>query len=261
MERFLYLTLNPESLISSMLSPLEFGNYLAVGAKKRTHGQAMYFEVDQNTVSDYLPWDFIEKRCVPHPDGTLKRSVFLSIYRVLEVTPLQALKNLYLVTDDGIVLELQRVPYDVKKEEEKALHLYQELCPVTPRIVSTLPPYKFAQFVTNKANKIYVPKIVFVELQLDDLATNPAKGSVEKLPYPNIKHLRDCLVSLQQDVMKTTKTVIRFFYGDLLYRACKNGFFAGSQDTFLFYPFPTIEEFKTKHYIWWKSATTIGFWE
>lgn len=259
MERFLYLTITPEALISSMLPPLEFGNYLSVGSSKRSRAQSMYFEVDQNIASDYLPWDFIEERCVPHPDGKPKRSVYLNIYRVLEVTPLHALKSLYLATDDGRVLERQIAPYDVSKEEEGALRLYQELCPVTPRIVSTLPPYKFAQFVTNKASHVYLPKIVFCELSLDDLAINPETGSADNLPYPNIEHLRTCLVSLQHDTQKRTKTALRFFQGDVPYRTCKNGFFAGAPGTFLYYPFPTIEELQEKYYTWWKSATTIGF--
>lgn len=33
MERYLYLSITPEALISSMLPPAEFGNYQAVGTK------------------------------------------------------------------------------------------------------------------------------------------------------------------------------------------------------------------------------------
>lgn len=43
MKRYLYLSLLPEALIASMLPPEEFGNYLAVGTKKRTRGQAIFF--------------------------------------------------------------------------------------------------------------------------------------------------------------------------------------------------------------------------
>ena len=258
MERYLYLTLTPEALISSMLKPSEFGNYIAIGAKKRTRGQAIFFEIDQDLASDYIPWDFVEKRCIPDKIGNPKSSVYLSIYRVLEVIPLNALKNLYLVTDDGRVLELKKAKYNKKKETDNELHLYQELCPVTPRIASSLPPTKLMQLVTDKTHPIYVPKLVFVELILNELAIDPIKGSSDNLPYTNLEHLRDCLVSLQQTPDKSTKTVIRFFQGELLYRTCKNGFFAGSQGTFLYYPFPTIEELEGKYYTWWRSATLIG---
>ena len=112
MNRYLYLTLLQESLISSMLPPEEFGIYLAVGTEKRSRDQAMYFEVDADLIKDQLPMAYIERRCVPTPTGGPKRSVYLSIYRALESIPLKALKSLYLVTYDGRVLELKQKPYD-----------------------------------------------------------------------------------------------------------------------------------------------------
>ncbi len=257
MKRYLYLTVTPEALISSMLSPVEFGNYLAVGSKKRTRGQAIFFEIDQELASDFLSPEFIEERCVPKEDGTPKSSVYLSIYRVLELIPLHAFKNLYLATDDGKVLELQKSDYDTKNEGE-GLHLYQELCPVTPRIASVLSPYKFSHFVTDKTQNISVPKLIFVELELNGLAQAPENAPVGNLPYYNIDHLRDCLIGLKDGYEKMTKTVIRFYQGELLYRTCKNGFFVGAQGKFLYYPFPSLKELEEKHFTWWRSALSTG---
>ncbi len=257
MKRYLYLSLTPEALIASMLSPEEFGNYLAVGTKKRTRGQAIYFEVDIEEVKDLLPLDLIERKCIPTKDGTPKRTVYLSIYRVLEKIPLKALKKLYLATDDGRVLSLEKGTYDNNSDKEK-LHLYQEICPVTPRIASTLSPKKFAKRVTDNKQNVSVPKIVFVELQIGELASAPRNGKSENLPYSNIPHLRDCLINLQEDD-KYTKTVIRFFQGDFLYRTCKNGFFVGAADEFIYYPFPTKEELEDKYFPWWRSALNTGF--
>ncbi|MDZ7762847.1 MAG: hypothetical protein U5K00_00250 [Melioribacteraceae bacterium] len=100
MKKYVYLSLTPEALIASMLPPHDFGTYMAVGTKKRTRGQAIFFEVDQDKLNSHFPLDLIEKRCVPQENGKPKRSVYLSIYRVLEHTPLDALKNLYLTTDE-----------------------------------------------------------------------------------------------------------------------------------------------------------------
>jgi len=36
----LYLSTIPEALIASMLTPLDFGVYYAVGMEKKSHGQA-----------------------------------------------------------------------------------------------------------------------------------------------------------------------------------------------------------------------------
>ncbi len=257
MQRYLYLSLMPEALIASMLPPEEFGNYLAIGTKKRTRGQAIFFEVDPNFESDYFNLKDIEARCIPHPDGKPKSSVYLSIYRVLENIPLNNLKNLYLVTDDGKVLGLEKSNYvDSEKEE---LHLYQQLCPVTPQIASRYNPREFMKFVTNRTQPVSVPKLVFVELILDDLANDPKNASADNLPYLNIDHLRDCLIGLKQENNKFTKTVIRYLQGDILYRTCKNGIFVGDQESLIYYHFPSKDELLSKYYSWYRSALVLGF--
>lgn len=257
MKRYLYLSLLPEALIASMLPPQEFGNYLAVGTKKRTRGQAMFFEVDPNFDSDYFKLKDIDILCKPHEDGTPKRSKYFSIYRVLEHVPLNMLKNLYLTTDDGRVLELKQAEYTSRNDTK--LRLYQQLCPVNPRIASSLEPIDFVKFITNPSNRISVPKIVFVQLGLNNLSTDPVNGSDENLPFPNIQHLRDCLTELKVVKDKPTKTVIRFMQGDFLYRTIKNGFYVGDQNDFLFYKFPSIEELENEYYPWWRSALVLGF--
>jgi len=257
MKQYLYLSLWPEALIASMLPPEQFGNYLAIGTKKRTRGQAMFFEVDSNFDSVYFNLEELKKLCKPHEDGTPKRSKYFSIYRVLEHIPLEYLKNLYLVTDDGRVLELKKGEYRIRQDNK--LRLYQQLCPVNSRVASSLKPEEFVKFITNSNNPISVPKIVFVQLGLNDLASDPVNGSDQNLPFPNIQHLRDCLTELKISDEKQTKTVIRFMQGDLLYRTIKNGFFVGDQEHFFFYEFPSIEQLENEYYSWWRSALVLGF--
>lgn len=257
MKRYLYLSLTPESLISSMLTPEAFGNYLATGTKKRTRGQAMFFEVDMEIVKDLLPMEYIEDRCVPQEGGRPKSSVYLSIYRVLETIPLKALLKLYLVTDDGRVLGLERGSYDEK--ESKKLHLYQELSPVSPRVASRLAPNEFNSLITGGTEKVSVPKLAFVELDLGELAENPDGAKIDNLPYQNVQHLRDCLMILKTEEGKNNKTIIRTFNRDLFYRTIKNGFFVGDKNEMIHYPFPSINELENKHYAWWRSANTMGF--
>jgi hypothetical protein len=257
MKRFIYLSLTPEALIASMLPPEDFGNYLATGTKKRTRGQAIFFEVNMEAIKDMLPMDYIEKRCVPQEGGRPKSSVYLSIYRALESIPIEALGNLYLTTDDGRVLKLKQGEF--KDEGIDQLHLYQELCPVNPRIASSLSPEVFLNEMTGGKEKVSVPKLVFVELRLDGLATDAENSPVQDLPYQNMVHLRDCLMILKNEKGKTKKTIMRFFKRDLLYRTIKNGFFVGDKDKMLFYPFPTQQELENEYYAWWRSANTMGF--
>ncbi len=84
----LYLSLIPEALIASMLPPQEFGVYYTVGYSKKMRGQAMFIELDPDFRHDFFPIEQGIARCVPHENGSLKKSVYIATYRVLEHIPL-----------------------------------------------------------------------------------------------------------------------------------------------------------------------------
>ena len=253
MSKYIYLTCNPEALVASMLPPDGFGYYLSTGTKKRNKGQAIFFEVDLDMISGKTDMDSLNKRCVAKPDGSPKSSVYLSVYKVLENTPLEALKNLYLTTDHGCVLELKRADYDRNRDTVNALHLYQELCPVSPMVASSLAPSVFLKRLTDGSIPIVLPKLFFVELKLGELATNPLYGSAEHLPYPNIGHLRDCLEIIKGEYEKHMKTVHRIFTGELLYRTIDTGFYIGSKDDLAFYPYPKMAELEKLNYNFFRA--------
>lgn len=248
MNKYIYLTCNPEALVASMLPPEGFGHYLSTGTKKRNKGQAIFFEVDLNKIETLIDMTSLDKRCVAKPDGSPKSSVYLSVYKVLETIPLSALKSLYLTTDHGCVLELKKSVYDKTIEPENALHLYQELCPVNPLVASSLAPSVFLKRLTDGSIPIVLPKLFFVELKLGELATNPLSGSAEHLPYPNIGHLRDCLEIIRGEYEKHMKTVHRIFSGELLYRTIDTGFYVGTKDDIVYYPYPKMAELENINY-------------
>jgi hypothetical protein len=248
MSKYVYLTSNPEALVASMLPPEAFGLYLSTGTKKRNRGQAIYFEVDLDKIAHLIDMDSLNKRCVVKPDGKPKSSVYLSVYKVLENIPLNALRSLYLSTDHGSVLELKKITYDLSGEPKDALHLYQELCPVNPMVASSLPPSVFLKKLTDGSIPIVLPKLFFVELKLDELALNPLSGSAEALPYQNIGHLRDCLEIIRGEHEKHMKTVNRIFSGELLYRTIHTGFYVGSKSEILYYPYPKMNELEKINY-------------
>lgn len=254
MKIHLYLSLIPEALIASHLPPEEFGNYISVGSQKRSRGQALFFEVDPNFESDYLPIADLAERCPPHPDGSPRHSAYLSIYQTLEHTPIANLGRLYLVTDDGRVLSLERGEF--VPEPERKYHLYQEFCPVGPRVTSLLSPPDFGKHITNRNEPVSVPRIVFADLRLEKLAHDPQAVDVENLPYFNIRHLRDCLTELDRKQGKPTKTVIRRMPGEVLYRTIRRGFYVIDQEDFAFYPMPSRDELEGEYWDWWRSAQT-----
>lgn len=250
MKKFVYLCITPESLIASHLPPSEFGSYLATGTKKRLRGQAMFLEVDAEKIKD-LPMDHMNEKLVPGKNGEPKHSLYLSIYRALEKTPLEAMKSLYLATDDGKVMELSPETYTTRNKN--VIHLYQQLNPISTRVASKLSPPEFVNFLTNPSKPVSAPRVILVDLKLNKLAEDP-KAPIQNLPYPNPDHLRTCLSTLMASEERLTKTVIRQYQCDLSYRTIENGFFVGDQESYLFYPFPSTEKLEGEYYSWWRSA-------
>jgi len=253
METHLYLSLLPEALIVSMLNPEEFGSYYAVGSSKKSRGQAMFFEVDPNYRNTYFRMDEALKRCVPHEDGRPKASIYVSVYRVLEHIDPSALLDLHLTTQDGRTLALKAS--DVLPEGEEGLHMYQEVVPVSPLVVSRHDPVSFYELIVKTpASLVSVPAITFAELQLGELANDPEMGMLNNLPYNNPDHLRQCLSEVKTKFV-STKMVDRTHSPVIPYRTIKNGFFVGNYDKLRYYALPSAETLRSENYRWFRSAS------
>jgi hypothetical protein len=248
---YLYLTTTPEALVASMLPAHEFGTYLATGTRKRSRGEAMYFSLRDDFASDFFDLSRVEKECVPHANGEPKHSLYLGIYRVLEHVPLSAINNLFLVTKDGRVLELTQAP--VPTEYPGRFHLYDELCPVHPLVVSALNPPEFTRFITDPGKPLHLPRICFAEMQLGELAEGiQAKAPIDEKGQPLV-HIYDCIMALEGKPGQT-KTVDRTHHPAGWCRAFKNGFFVGDQTGMIYFPFPAKEELEREHHEWLRSA-------
>ncbi|MCG2770262.1 MAG: hypothetical protein L6435_18085 [Anaerolineae bacterium] len=250
----LYLSMTPEALIASMLTPEQFGVYYAVGAQKKTRGQAVFCEIDPAFRHDFFRIEEGIQRCVPLDDGMPKTSIYISVYRVLEHVPLEAIQRLYLVTQDGRVLGLDSST-DLP-EEAVGAHLYHEIAPVHTRVVSTLGPRGFFDLIARDPDSLLsLPVVCFVELRLGELAEDPEYGVVRDLPYSGIDHLRQCLVDLRTKTVHT-KMVDRTPAASFPYRTIKHGLFLGKSDEgeILYFPLPSQEELRADNYRWWRSA-------
>lgn len=252
----LYLSLIPEALIASQLEPAAFGSYYAVGRNGRTFGEAIFFELDPGFRSDDFAFDLADERCVTQPDGAPKSSVYLGIYNVLARIPVTALGKLYLVTDDGRTLELERGEYT--PDREHPLHLFQEFCPKRPIVASRLEPQAFCRSITDPKRPVNLPRIVFSDLMLGELAFDPLNGKADDLPYPYIGHLRDVLADFTANT-KDSKLVLKHVREGVLYRTVQNGFFVGDHEDFAYYPFPSRRELESTYYDWWRSAQIAHF--
>lgn len=250
----LYLSLIPEALIASMLPPEEFGVYYTVGYSKKVRGQAMFIELDPDFRHPFFPIDQGLARCVPHEDGSPKKSVYIATYRVLEHMPMEKINQLYLVTRFGESLKLSRSENYPTKEE--GLYMYQEIAPKFPLVVSRLQPYHMFQFLTQDPEGIiHFPAICFVELRLGELADDPEFGKVKDLPYDSVYHLRECLIELKTKKVHT-KIVDRVHTVEYPYRMIDSGIYIGNTNELAYFPLPSREKLRNEYYRWWRSANS-----
>lgn len=248
--RLYMLCYRNEALIASHLEPEAFGHYMATGTKKLSRGSLMFFELDRAKLkSDAFRLHDVEQRCVPHSDGSPKRSKYISIYRVLENLDLDAIVRLHLVTMDGRTLAIDpAAPDDGAPASE---YLYQELAPVTPLIGSTLKPSAFCRFMTDPELPLYLPKIFFADLLLD---REPGGGLATYLPYEAPEHIEHCLTEMKAKAEKPTKTISRSPGIHAFYRTVHRGFYVGDRATLRYFPFPERRLLEVEHARWWRSA-------
>jgi hypothetical protein len=214
-----------DTLVASMLSPEDFGAYMAVGTMKQTRGMAIFFEVNPDRLGNEFDLDRARRECVPNPNGMPKRSKYISIYRSLERIPLEALGNLYLTTKDGRVLALPSRPYIVAGEVSGGINMYLELCPTHPLVVSRLGPARFIERITDASSAVSVPTILIADLLIDQ----DADGRLASyLPYRDPDHIVHCLTEVAENGRrKDSKTVDRVPSIDAFFRTVGRGFFVG----------------------------------
>jgi hypothetical protein len=240
-----------EALVASHLPPEEFGAYMAVGTRRNTFGNVMFFEIDRNLDSPELKTDQIESICAPHADGHPHRSKYISIYRAMEFVPQSAFGKLYLTTRDGRVLGLDGHDFGSDAEGSGGPYMYCELCPVTPRVVSNLSPAAFISRITDPNSLVHVPRIFIAETQLARDADGHIAGY---LPYRDPKHIEDCLNVIAGKADTLGKTVDRDPPLVAFYRTIASGFYVGNSQGIKHYPYPSLDELEENHHTWWRSA-------
>lgn len=250
---YYYLTVFPmEALIASQLEPPAFASYMALGAKKGSAEQLIFISVEPEC-SNSFDWEHARKHCVPHRDGTLKNSVYLSVYRVLERIPLKSLGACHLVTKDGLTLIIE------KNESEKCItgapfYLYQEICPVSPLAVSSLQADEFADHIINGSGNISLPALIFSDIKVINFDDMENSGNVGGFYDQKIEHLKECLSEVQSGGGKKTKIVDRSYSSRFSYQVIGRGIFAASGREMICYPMPGHEELKQIDYDWARSA-------
>ncbi len=255
---YYYVVFSPiEALIASQLEPKMFGSYMARGSKKGSAERLMFAEIDSG-FGDYFDWDYANKKCVSRPDGTLKHSLYLSIYRVIEHIPLEQYKDIYLVTKDGSTLGLSQEPYR-KPTNWVGYGLYKEHCPVHPFIASSLEPKALADYIINDTEKkITVPAIIFNDVTRIDFDEKEETGNIGSMFERDLDHVIDCIEEVKDHEDKITKTIDRSFDSKFTYQIIDTGFYIAKGKNILFYPMPSREKLKEIDFDWGKSANIFS---
>jgi hypothetical protein len=240
-----------EALVASHLEPEAFGHYMAVGTRKLSRGNVLFFEIDPGLKNGYFRLSDIGSRCIPHEDGSPKRSKYISVYRVMEHIELNLFLKLYLTTADGRTLTLDASPYD-EQGETRGVNLYQELCPLTPLVASLLAPAAFTQAMTDPNQPVNAPRLFFADLLTDHDEAGHLAGY---LPYSEPAHIADCIKELERKQGKPTKTVARTPVINAFFRTIRRGFFLGDQTGLKYYRFPALRDLETLYARWWRSAS------
>lgn len=255
METHYYLSVSPiEALIASQLNPTQFGSYMATGSKNGSYERIMFIEVDGG-FGDYFDWAYSKERCVTHSDGRPKHSVWISVYRVLEHVPLEVMRSLYLTTKDGRTLEIDR-PSSQVLPEKRDFWVYQELCPLTPLVVSALCPNDFSTLLTASSSHVSVPKVIFADLKVVDFDNPEVTGNIGAAYDKNLQHLKDCVKTVTTTPDKPNKNVERSVTS-FDYQIINEGIYIGTGKDVVMYRMPTVEEIRRDHYDWGRSAMIL----
>lgn len=250
-----YLTLFPtEGLIASMLNPEQFGFYMATSSKKGSHERLIFIEITKEFAGPF-DWAYARERCVPHKNGEPKHSVYLSVYRVLERIPLDALGTLHLTTSDGRTLSIE-AEQPQAAEKTYPYYLYQELCPVQPLVVSSLAPAHFAAEMVSGKGKISFPALFFCDLKVINVKDVEHTGNIGPMYDRNLGHLLECIQAVTERG-KTTKTLDRTFAGSFTFQIVKSGFTLVNETGKVWYPMPNKEDLATRYYDWSRSAMIV----
>ena len=257
MSTHFYLSVFPmEALIASQLDPKQFGSYMATGSKKGSKEQIIFIEVEGG-FGEYFDWAFAAENCVPHPNGDPKHSVYLGVYRILENTPPSVLGDMYLTTRDGRTIGIEKSEYSETDYSDHTYFVYHELCPVNPVIVSRLDPEGFGKCITNKSNKVFVPKIIYADLKVvnfDDLSNT---GHIGSLYDSKIPHLMECISEVTSGELKPNKTLTRTHVDSFAFQTIDHGIYVSNHDEICIYRMPDTEEIKKIDYDWGRSAQIL----
>lgn len=256
-ENRLYMVLYPNTaLIASQYSPELFAKHYTSGSSRHYSGKLVFAEVDVGYRNDFFDIENILKEMKPHEDGRPKATKFIASYRVLEHVDLSAIGRLYVSTEEGHCIGLDRGEHDLSHAE--AVRIYAEIAPMRLLVMSKLTPPEFGVRITKPGHTKAAPKQFYTQLNIDipeflqDFERNPFAPSPVTALHPST--IRDAFNDLMSSPTKNSKGLaLDSNLDSISYRLLKHGFTFASEGENIFYPLPSYHEIETMNLKFWRT--------
>lgn len=253
----LYMVLYPNAaLIASQYDPVMFAQHYTSGSSRHYSGKVVFAEVDVNYRHDFFDIESALKELVPHPDGRPKATKFIACYRVLEHIDLEAIGNLYLSTQEGHCIGLERGTFDIAHKE--TIRIYAEINPMHMLVMSKFAPPEFGASITDPGSSKSAPKQFFTQLNIDieeflqDFEQNPFKPSPISALHPST--IRDGYMELMTHPEKNNKGLaLDSNLDSMSYRLLKHGFIFATKGKSIFYPLPDARSIESRNLKFWRT--------
>ncbi len=256
-QKRLYQILYPNnSLVASQLNPEQFGKHYQVGTSRHYVGKVIFAEVDTDFRNDFFNIEEGFAEVYPHEDGRPKATKFISSYRVLEHVDLDALKNLYLVTPNGRLLELTQGKHD-KPHQPGLIRTFAQICPTTVLSMSTLNAVEYAQYITRPMHSKWVPTLFFTQIELPteqflkDFEDNPFISP--PFPFVHPAKLRDAILELGSTDKEAKGISLNSDLEKIPYTKIRHGFWLVCNTKSVFYPMPDEETIRKENHQFYKE--------
>ena len=256
-ENRMYMILYPNSaLIASQYDPEMFARHYTSGSSRHYSGKVIFTEVDVDYRNDFLDIESILKDLEPHKDGRPKATKFIASYRVLEHVELSAIGRLYISTEEGHCIGIDRG--GCKEHEDGFIRVYAEIAPMHMLVMSRLTPLNFGRYITDPNNRKSAPSQFYTQLDinlvefLEEFEKNPFKPS--PIPSMHPSTIRDGFHELMSHPNKKTKGMaLDSSMDNISYRLLRNGFTFAARGECLFYPIPTHGEIEAANFKFWRT--------
>lgn len=257
-DNHLYMILHPNNfLIASSLTPDQLGKHYLTGSSQHFNGRLIFAEIDINFRNEYFDIEWALSQLIPHENGRPKATKFISAYRVLEHVDIKSIKNLYLASSTGDIMELEAKPYSANKNPS-AFKIFAGITPLKVLAMSTETFVEYGQNLVTDRHK-GAPKCFYTQIEFDamDFQKEFREFPLIPSPIPGVHPaiLDRSIIELMTNPDKRSKGIrLHSSFHEFPARLIRHGFIFVSKEGYKYFPMPSQTEIEEKFYNYHKSV-------